>query len=152
MYRASERLLETSSCSKRHQHIRDMNTMGWSTRTETAVQGSQPELRQRGRAGEVTPALCRNTEDHVWIQDIEERSCYIDVVLENPFKMTMSWPISWEKLLTGSRTAQEKESLFQTTMKIKELESWRPLWHQKWRYSRIGVCPAGFLSCFGDYH
>ena len=36
------------------------------------------------RAEEVTQALWRSPEDHVWIPDIETRSCEVEVALDTP--------------------------------------------------------------------
>jgi hypothetical protein len=54
------------------------------TKNSSSSGVDQPELRvdTEGKAGEVMPALWRSPEDHVWIPDIERRSCDTEVALE----------------------------------------------------------------------
>jgi hypothetical protein len=53
-------------------------------------------------------------------------------------------------MLTGSGTSPKESSLLQSTKMKKE-------WRSEDRFdishgdTEFGVCPAGFLSCFGDY-
>jgi hypothetical protein len=78
---AYERLLVKPRCSGRPQCIGDASTIVQSPRTAVAVVWSQPEPIE-SRVGEVTQALWRSPEDHVWIPDTGARSCNIEVALE----------------------------------------------------------------------
>jgi len=79
MKRAYDRLVVKPSCSGRPQYTVHASTMGWSSRTAAVLQSST-----ESRAGEVTSALWRSAEDHVWIPDIGPRSCEIEVALVTP--------------------------------------------------------------------
>jgi hypothetical protein len=60
----------------------------------------------------VTPALWRSPEDHVWIPDIETRSCNIEVALETPrFSKCQSYRISLENAANRVEPAQEKKCI-----------------------------------------
>ena len=94
-------------------------------------------------SGEVTQALWRSQEDHVWIPDIGTRSCEVEVALETPKMLEMPelWDTCQGKLLTGNGTSPRERSLLQST-KLKELDI-------RYKDAVFRVHPAGFLSCFG---
>ena len=58
-----------------------LEEVGWPPETAAAVERSQSV---EDRAGEVTQALGRSPEDHVWIPDTGTRSYKVEVVLETP--------------------------------------------------------------------
>ena len=71
------RLFVKTTCNRRIQHIEDASSMGRAARIEGAGEWSDTE----GRAGNVTQSL-RKRRDHMWIPDIETRTCDIELILE----------------------------------------------------------------------
>jgi hypothetical protein len=97
------------------------------------------------------PALWRRPEDHVWIPDIRIRrirSCNIEVALETP--RCQSHRISANESCRGSGTSPGERTLLQLTKMKKEWKS-EDSFNIKQGDAEFGVCPAVFLSCFGDY-
>jgi hypothetical protein len=64
--------------------------------------------------------------------------------------MSEPWDICRGKLLTGSRTSTGERSLLRSTKMKKEWRSEDPF-DIRHEMQSLGVCPVGFLTCFGDY-
>jgi hypothetical protein len=70
-----------------------------------------------GSAGEVTQALWRRPEDHVWISEIGTICCNIEVALETP-RCLRCWSCripAEKKLLRTSGTIPGERTLLQST-------------------------------------
>ena len=67
-----------------------------------------------GNVGNVTQSFWRNTEDSLWILDIERRSCDTEVILETPkilryFNCVIP---AQENCFQGIKLLKEKESCY----------------------------------------
>ena len=145
--RAYLRLLVKPGSSRRSQHIGDTSTMGWSPRTAVAMECINLNLK------------CYIGQS--WVRPFggaQKIMCRPQTLKHETIKLKLLWRPQdaravgylMRKAASGSETSPGKEVC---SCQQRWKRSWRSedcfdIYHED---AKFGVCPAGFLSCFGDY-